>query len=360
MKILFILLPLLFCSNHTFAQMASASLFSEMKSINPAVIGGRQRGQYTLVGNIDKYDKTQIISDVETATLDSKITGLSIFRGGNKGGLITTEMCGIFQSGNRNIKFRGNDPIDFTSDISFNFFQLGIGVSDFFGVQLTKQSFTLKQLFLMNFAGTLLTSHEKIARDSSGIKIGAGLPLGPLRLTTYYELQLAKQVVTSERPALPSSSTKPSNRFLGVAGGIATDRFHFELGLERFLNPERGLLEPTDSPAPAARDRLSGTIEMKLGTVALGYTGRLYKDGYQDQEQTVVNQLIYGNSTANRIEHIVNFSLGASQGLSFGGSLTYSKSKGEEQSPAAPASLNQKYVTTSKQVGLMAKVGYVW
>jgi hypothetical protein len=83
-------------------------------------------------------------------------------------------------------------------------------------------------------------------------------------------------------------------------------------------------------------------------------------DGYQDQEKTVVNQLIYGNNTEDRLEHIVNFSFGGDAGLSVGGSFTLSETEGEEVSPMEPVSLNRQYKTVTKQVGVMVKVGYVF
>jgi len=357
----------LFCllmSSPAHSQMAAASLFSEMKSINPAVVGGRTFGQYTFIGNSDKYEKSQVINESENSKLDSKITGFSAFRGGKKGGFITTEASFILQSGSRSLLIEGGaDNFDISSDVTFYQIQVAVAFWNFLGLQFTKQDFELEQKFIFDQGATgddVIISNENITRDSLGVKIGLSLPLGPLRFSTYYEIMSADQVVISTRPSLPAGSSSPNGRFVGVGVGLLTKAFHFEVAVERFMNPELGLQEEATAPAPEPRNRLTGTIEAKVFGVAVGYTGRLYQEGYRDQDQTVVNQLIYGNSLEDRIEHNVNFSLSKDKGFAFGGSLIYSKVTGEEQSPIEPASLKQNYPTESKQVGFMIKLGYVW
>lgn len=337
--------------------MAAASLFSEMKSVNPAVIGGRQTGQYSLVLHSDKYEKDQEISESETAKMESSISGFSGFIGGKSGSFITTELVVILQTGDREMLFRGGaDDFDITADVSYNQIELGIGISKYFGVTLSRQGFKLDQ----KFKATDINSDESISRSSLGLKLGSVLPLGPLRFSAYYEMISATQDVVSERPALPESSTKPKNTFIGLGFGIVTKGFHAELALERFLDPEKGLLEPEEDPDPDAKNRISATIEFTMGSLALGYTGRLYQDGYKNQDQTIMNQLIYANSSEDRLEHNINFSLGADKGFSFGGSVTYSKTEGDEKNPIEPSAIKTKYPTKSTQLGAMAKIGYVW
>lgn len=358
--ITFLFLSVTIMPSQVFAQMAAASLFSEMKSINPAVILGRQKGQYTLVGTKDNYEKTQDISEAVDAELESEITGFSFFRGGKMGGLITTELTLISQAGERDIKFRGSDPIDMTSEVNFTYTQFAFSLGQHLGFAITNQSYKLDQKFSLDMGGTLLESDEEITRDSVGMKVGLVYPIGILRLAAYYEVVNADQEVKSERPALPESSTSPENIFVGVGVGVVTPNFHFEVSVEQFQNPELGLLEPEDADDPDPRTRMSLTVEGKVFGITLGYTGRQYNDGYLDQEQTVTNQLVFGNSLESRIEHIVNFSLGGESGLSFGGSFSISEVEGEEPSPIEPAALENKYDTTSKHMGVMAKVGYVW
>lgn len=342
------------------AQLAGPSLFSEVKSINPALISNRKQGQYTLIANTGTFEKNQDIDQSQEADLNSSISGLSFFRGGKGSGFITTELSIISQTGTREIKFRGSDPIDFNSDITSSYAQLSFSLGSYLGIGITKQSFLLDQNFYMDFSGSIFDSDEKIDRDSLGIKVGALVPLGIMRLGIYYEIASVDQEVSSERPSLPESSISRQNKIIGIGLGFVTNNFHLEFGVEQFLNPEKGLLEEDSSPDPDPRNRLSLTIETKLWGLAVGYTGRMYQDGYQDPEDTVINQLIYENSVEDRVEHIINFSLGGSSGLSFGGSFSFSETEGDEINPMEPISLGNTYKTKTKQVGLMAKLGYVW
>lgn len=356
----FTLFSLLFLCVEAQAQLAASSLFSEVKSINPALISSRRQGQYTFIASSDSYEKNQEISEDKEAILDSKISGVSFFRGGKSSGFITTELSLITQSGNREIKISEPDPVNMDSDINFTYAQLAFSLGRYIGMGITKQDFLLDQKFAMNFGGTDYNSDEEIKRSSLGLKIGALIPIGAIRASVYYEVVSVTQEVKSERPALPESSTNPQNKFIGIGLGYVSSNFHFEVGLEQFLNPEKGLQEPEEDPEPSSRNRLSLTLESKLYGLTLGYTGRIYEDGYLDPEQTVVNQLIYGNSLEDRTEHIINFSLGGSSGLSLGGSITYSETEGEEISPIEPAALNRKYKTKTTQMGAMVKLGYVW
>jgi hypothetical protein len=82
----------------------------------------------------------------------------------------------------------------------------------------------------------------------------------------------SKQKVESERPALPESDTEPMNKFVGIGVGIVTGSYHFEIGLEQLLNPDKGLQEAEEDPEPDARNRISVTIEGKIFGIRLGYT----------------------------------------------------------------------------------------
>lgn len=343
------------------AQMAAPSIFSEMKSVNPAVINHRPIGQFTAAFNNDNFKKQQDL-DTQDSTLKASANGFSVFRGAKGAGFLSTETSIIIQTGKRNVEIRNGDPlIDFDSKIDYKQIKLGAGIGQIFGAEIIFEDFKVDQSFEFKQEGSeTLTSDESIKRNSLGAKLGFALPLGPVRFGAYYQMDSAHQIVKSTRPALPESDTKPKNKFVGISLGIKTTSFHTEFGYEKFLNPEKGLQEPPEDPAPSARNKLSATIEFKIGSLALGYTGRLYQDGYKNPDQTVVNQLIYENNLEDRLEHNFNFSLGSDKGMSFGASATYSKLKGDERSPLNPAAIKTLYPTTSTEFGLMAKVGYTW
>jgi hypothetical protein len=68
------------------------------------------------------------------------------------------------------------------SVIEFNYFQFGFSLGEYIALAVTSQSFVLDQEFYMDMSGYIYESDEKITRDSLGLKVGAAIPLGALRV----------------------------------------------------------------------------------------------------------------------------------------------------------------------------------
>ncbi len=336
-----------------FSQMASSSFFSEMKSINPAVINGRPYGQYSAFYGKETVKKDQVISEVgnENSTTKIDIDTLSFFRGGKGGGFLTTEFTFLKNNGTRVITVTAPsiDDTTISNAIKFSHLELGIGIGRFVGISIGRQSYDFESKFTFSLSGTDFSEDKKKEITSTLLKVGGVLPFGDLRFSTYYE-SVSQDIDTKEFLVLSGYEEKTStdsNAALGLALGYVTKAIHLELGYEKGMSGASGT-------------RISGTAEITFWKIALGYTGRSYKDGFQDNDKLVYNQLIYLEASDKaRLEHIFNFSYGASGGFSIGGSASLSEVETEEKNPLTSDALG-KLPTKVKSMSYSLKVGYVF
>ena len=71
---------------------------------------------------------------------------------------------------------------------------------------------------------------------------------------------------------------------VGAGVGFESKKFHMEAGYEMILSSD---------DLNGSSTRLSGTIEYQVWKIALGYTGRIYQDGFQSNESLVYNEMVY-------------------------------------------------------------------
>jgi len=106
--------------------------------------------------------------------------------------------------------------------------------------------------------------------------------------------------------------------------------------------------------------RMSGTIEYRFWKIALGYTGRIYNDGFQSNESFVYNQLVFPEQVSeSRLENVFNFAYGANGGILISGSFSSSKVTSKEKNPFINASI-PPLDTEVSSTAFSLKVGYVW
>lgn len=335
------------------AQMASHSFFSEMKSINPAVINGRPYGQYSAIYGKDTIDKRQVIDEVndEIGTTEIEITSKSFFRGGKGGGLLTSEFSYLSNDGVRLERDTSPDTDDVTIEnkVNFSHGELSLGITNYFGVSIAKQNYEFKSKFAFTFDSIDFEEDKKIKIATTVFKIGGVIPIGNYRFSSYYE-QATLKTKTDEyllASGLDSSSETSTNKALGVAFGYSGTKLHVELGYEKKLS--------SGSPT-----RMSLTGEILFWKIALGYTGRIYQDGFEDNNMLVYNQIVYPeDSDKKRIEHIFNFAYGASGGFSVGGSASISKFKADEKSPFLSDD-SPEIEADIKMFAYTIKVGFVY
>lgn len=344
-KIYIILLGL--ASLNASAQMVSASLFGEMKSINPAVVSTRNAGQLTFIGSKIKANKDQNV-DGDKQKLELNVTDMSLFRGG-KGKGFTTEFTVKQSTGDSNRSTAtGTETAKATQ--SYSSFNMGFSTM---GLGLAYSKFDYKSN--PSSLDQTVTSYMGVWGYRSTL---FGLDTGLIVQGYASKIDL----VADETGGMGAEGDSPSGMGVqlafGAGLGFGSGATHFEFSIESTLQAveEQSETGEMESIRPM---RLSGTAEFKLWGISLGYTGRAYLNGYEDPEQIVFKRIIFPKRDKLRLEHNFNFSLGATKGIQISGAASFSTITNEEpKSMIDPASLT--YPTTTKLIMVSVKLGYAW
>ena len=367
----FILISIiLFKPSLSVAQLAEASFFGEIKSVNPAVIGRRTSGSLTLIGKVDQVTKTQELtmaggfsSDADT-TSKIDINSVSFFRGG-KGPGFTTETFADVTNGKRTDSLQDKtlkEALDKSSTASSSMFYYGMGLGRYFGLSFAFVDYKATDQFAATYGGTTFKVDSNAKVTGIDAKLGTGIEMGAMDIGLFLNgIQIKSDVTTAQNTE--SSSQKPEDdtggtsimAMAGIAFGFATKSFHFELGHETALQSDTD--PQTNKTMTPSRSTL--TIEGKWGGFALGYTGKYIKDGFTDTDKIIYNQYVYGNSAVDpRLENSINFSLGSSKGHTFSGSASYSSAMSEEPNPFYGGL--KKAPTKTISMGASVKYGYTF
>lgn len=351
----------------TSAQIANSSIFSEMKSINPAVVSGRKLGQITVLGTHDKLDKNQdlesIIGEGATSNTVTKMQQYSFFRGG-KGPGLTTELSVKKVDGDvvTNVKTGDQGDLESKSPATSSGIGILIGLNDSFGIGFNFTNF--KRAYEDEFKVGSDTYKSSAEIDLTFITVKPGIRFGSsaLRFGLFgeYIMQSGTSKSTSENQGEEEetvTSDFPAIIVLGAGVGFQVGRFNVELSYESFPFIKQEKSEAPDAKEPPTPLRISGMIEGKLGKFTIGYKGSLYKGMFTDVENILSSQLLYPRpSEKGRLEHTFNFAIGSDKGLALGGSAFISKTTTEEVSNFG----DKEVPTTTDAFGFSVKVGYVF
>jgi len=354
----------------TLAQLAEASFFGEIKSVNPAVIGRRTSGSLTLIGKVDQVSKTQElrVADEFSSDADSSskidINSVSFFRGG-KGPGFTTEVFADVTNGKRTDSLKDktlNEALDKSNTASSSMFYYGMGLGRYLGISVALVDYKSSEQFAASYGGSTFKVDTNAKVTGIDAKFGSCIEMGIMDIGLFLNAIQIKSDITSAQSA-ESSPDKPEDdtggssmmALAGVAFGFATKSFHFELGHETALKSDTD--PQTGKTMTPSRSTL--TIEGKWGSFALGYTGKYIKDGFTDTDKIIFNQYVYGNSAVDpRLENSINFSLGSSKGHTFSGSASYSSAMSEEPNPFYGGL--KKAPTKTISTGASVKYGYTF
>lgn len=357
MKFLLFTLSALLLAPNCFAQVASSSFFGTMKSVNPAVLNQRPHGHAALKAGKEEVEKYQMVD--ETANLEGKtdieVDTYSFFYGGKGGGFLTSELSYFSSSGERLLKVteNGAPPVSISNDISFSQAKVALGIMNYFGISLIKQSYEFHEKFDFTFDGNDFFEDEKIDISETIIAAGAILPIGNFNLGFFYESSTQNKDIEefvviegySEREEKLSSS------LFGMGVGYASKAMHVEMSYETKLSSDQG-----DKGA----NRLAGTVEFKWNKITVGYTGQYFRDGFKDSNNLVFNQLVYpDDGVADRLVNTFNFSFSPPQGISFGASISKTSSTEKEVNPL----VHDNYGEIDTEVDTFAysvTLGYSW
>ena len=321
----------------TLAQMATSSMFSGVKSINPAVLTSRESATFSAFGGYDSSEKIQDVSGSFGAGSELKTTGklnrFNAYYAGKGGGFLTLEAFAE--------QFKGSLEVDATlADATQSGFTstgegdgttltVGLGIGKYFGISYATQSLEIQNSFktTLNIAGnttnidTSSTSESNISRIRGGLRGNLGLDFG-----AYYESQTSDTTSSDQQ----ATNEKKTVNTVGVGLGTSSKTSHIEVFYEKRLKDT--VIQSTEGNVTYSPERYGVALEFKSGGFSFGYIGSYVSGGFTDLEKQIYNDLIYGSSQyESRLENQVNFSLGkAAKGGSFGGSASYSKVESQQ------------------------------
>ena len=341
-------------SGNSYSQIASSSLFPEIKSFNPAVIGQRQKGAVSVIGQMDKIEKEQDISPTygsgAKGTSKIDINAFSFFYGGKGGGLVTSEFTYVGATGKKVDKLQSSQStVEGSNDVSQSYTNLGLGIGKYLGLSAALLSFDYATKMSGNFGGAPFNSDLKQESDGTILKAGfhfnAGADFG-----FYYEQTDASFDITESGV---TTSTKQTYKRVGLGVGASSKNFHFEISHEKDLD-DNVVDGKTYKPT-----RTTAALEGRFGKISLGYIGSYYVDGLVDLEELLYFNLVYSKTIDEaRLENIFNFSYGSDKGHSFSGSVGFSEVKSQEIS--ALYGNGPKYDTTTTQTTYAIKYSYIF
>ena len=356
----------------TQAQIASPSIFSEVKSLNPAVVGLRKRGQITALGSFDKLERTQdhspILGDGAKVVSETTMTRYSVFRGGkSKGRGITTEI--FVEQVNGEVVDKLTSDIETTTinlDASTNTALIQIGLGRFFGIGLLYATYERSQAYNFSFGGS--TYGSKQDTDTTFKAIKPGFRFGKTFQFGFFLEYLiqegtSKSTFTVDGRDSSASDTSSFSYKSPIAGGAVAlylKKTLIELSYERIFQDDAQKStsggQPVEQKVPT---RIGLIIERRFGRLALGYKGTQISGVFTDIQNILAAQLLFPNSlNATRLEHSFNFSYGSSKGFSFGGSAFLSEIDSEE--PSVLFGDEAKLTTTTKSSGFSVKLGFTF
>lgn len=355
-------------STNTFAQAASASLFPEMLSINPATVGKRTQGVFSISPKIDSVKKELDASAAfgatgVTITEDLSVKSGTVFYGG-KGGFLTSEIFLESASGEKEITLKSgtdNDTLKLAGDNLFLRYNLAVGKMVGLGVGYMKFNNTSE--FTTTFQGQSFSNSSKGENSIILFRPGFGANLFGVDFGVYLEkLSNVNKATNSDAGSSTTTETTEKLTYYGGAVGISNKNFHVEVAYEK--QKEDTVIERySDDGTPAGQEvlnpsRLTFVLEGRYGKLGLGYTGQYYQDGYTNYQGFILNQLAYLNSREEaRLENIFNFSWGSDKGHGFSGSFSTSSTTGKEKSLFTG---NKQLPTTTKATSASLKYTYAW
>ncbi|MGZ5279292.1 MAG: hypothetical protein ACXWC9_05090 [Pseudobdellovibrionaceae bacterium] len=321
---------LLVVSSQSNAQFASASLFPDIKSTNPAVIN--QRPQKAMAATvraevINREQKLEIATgsaiDADSKT-DIAVNSGGIFFGG-KGPGTTAEFAADYITGTKNDKAESLTESHEMQNKAYNYLlHLGLGFTENFGISVSSATYNSDFNFSETFQGQPVSDSFTTDVNALDIKMGVRKAKGNFAFGAFFLHSTANVQFSG---AGNNMDTTSEDDVFGVALGTDSQKFHFEMGYERAVDSNTDpftnkTLYPT---------RLTGTIEANFGSFSAGYMGRYYMDGFFEIERVIFNQFVYENSyTEPRLDNTFNFSFGTNKGGSISASIYYSVLKSEE------------------------------
>lgn len=371
--LLFVIFTALLSSQFSFAQIADASFFPSVKSINPSVAHMRRNGFVALdvsKKNVEKNHDVPLGGIVGGIKTDVELKKGTLFRAG-KGPGITFELLFDKENGEKTetINSTSSGLRTISNEASSNYYG-GMLDLKYFGLSYAKAQYDYLYEFRIGTPPNVSAKDINQHLDYTNLKLGSAIKIGFLRLGgflsslkstgeftyTYYDPNTGNKGTTEKFPVTTSANG------YGIGLGASGENVRVEASLERMYGNTLSISEdyPDETEVPPPSSRLSVTGELKFTKIAFGVRVRQIKGNYTDLEDLISSNLLYGNLEAEdtRLETTFNFGFGISKGFSVSGFYTQSEVSAEEKSPVFDNGLKYDAVTKSKAMGVT--ISYVY
>lgn len=344
--------------------MTLPSVFPDMKSVNPAVIGLRKSGILKLSGSQDTYKKNLIMKEINGSPYEAEqndnvtITGANLFKGG-KGGGTTTEWLLDYTMGKQETTFETpTDKSEFTIDSTSIYGKYAWGFNSRWGFEFHYLNYSTSYQYEEELSGgQKKTTDIDLNIMMPGVRIGKIVGSPALSLGFIAEVNALRNSMKSSDPTVKGNTGIKPMPILGLGLGTGGGDGLLEVGVEVNAMPQEK--DESTGEKPAMPVKVSMIAERKLGPIILGYKGMYFKGQFMDFDKMIPTQMVYKNSgDEGRLEHVINFMLKPEKGLSIGASVSISNTKTQEKSSYIMS--ENKHDTTIKSFGIGVKIGYVW
>lgn len=369
MKIIFILITF-----HTvaIAQIANASFFPSVRSINPGVAHLRENGFVALEASNTEIEKKQdiltggILDGITTTVELEKKTFFYASRGkGISFEALVDQETGVRTEGFKTSSYERKTTTEADSTIAQGILDLG-----FIGILFAAGKYTNFDDFHVDEIPNLNRITNDIALDYALTRIGSAIEIKGISIGAFYSVQSAKGSVdtilynptTGAKNDPEVSDLEYETKSYGAGIGYNTKNMHFEFSIEKIieqsLDQSNTYLVEYDTPTKG--ERISAIAELRISKLSLGARVRQIKGNYADIEQLVSSNMLFLNleEQESRLETSFNFSYGDSKGFSISGFYTASSSETEEESDVLRNDLEYDTETTINAYGL--SLSYVY
>lgn len=364
-------LILLLVGSSAVAQIADSSFFPSVRSINPGV--AHHRAQALVALDVSKKDVEKnhevttggIVGGVQTDVALQKNTLFAA----SKGSIATVEVLVDHETGEKtehiNSTTYGERDVKNTATSTY----LG-GILDLklIGVSYASANYETANKFRVGTPPNVSANDMKTDLNYSLLKVGSAFNIGGFTFGffgmskksvgdytyTYYDPNTGAQGTTEVWPAKTEAT--------GYGGGVGytSKTFRIEISSEQMSASE---LEADDNPldkikAAPASSRVSLSMEMRFGKLALGARVRNNVGNFTDLEDLISSNLLYADTPEgdSRLETSFNFSYGSDKGFTYSAFYSQSESKSDEESSIFNNDI--KYPATTKSTGMGVNVSY--
>lgn len=371
MKLILILLAI-FNLPIAYGQIADASFFPSMKTINPGVSHLRKQGFIGVDANREVIDRHQ---DVLTGGIkdgiqyDLEMNKKSIYRAG-KGGGLTLE--GLFDKSEGELSqsfedLGGKIQSDTTATSTY---MGGIIDTSFFGVMMGKAQYSYHFFLEADEVPNYVAHDHNWDIDYDVMRLGTAFRFGKVTLGVFYLSQESDGSVdftyydptTGNKGSTETYTISTETKGYGVGLGYSTNILHVEVSQEQVTSQKLVKADdfPWDVDEQPKSSRFSFVAETKLKWFAIGLRYREISGNFYDLEDVITSKLLYDDlgKTDTRTETTFNFSFGSSKGLTY--SAFYSQSDMKTEEPVNVLDNGELYPTTTKSVAYGLNISYIY